>query len=400
MLAEAAGYAWPAISTLRESWRPGLNAWDDLMMGGNWRVVMTAEVERLRAELPSAPSRAAQATVQRAAGLLDAVERSVNKPPSIRGWWTGEQSLLASLQVHEAEAELAATLPDEIALARLPQALADARRDIDNDDNAAVREATSLYFETYAGGSSAARPPHRLAPLVLSQLLQSRYDAVDKRQDLGLAFRNRAIRLTAVILVSLLASVAVAAGAQLHLSPGGRSVTASTFPSAWLTVLCVIIFGLIGGLISAIPGLARPVASHDPYGLVVYQAALKPPLGGLLAVAGCLALQSGALPGVTGVTSLTGLLFWAIAFGASQQAVTRMLDAQVGNLLSPPGEATLPRLPVQTADLGPSAASSTSPNGPQRTFESDHSVESVQTTASGTRRERLSEHESRSATQE
>ena len=143
------------------------------------------------------------------------------------------------------------------------------------------------------------------------------------------------------------------------------------------------------------------MASHDPYGLTVYQAALKPPLGGLLAVVGCLALQSGTLPGVTGVTSLAGLLFWAVAFGASQQAVTRMLDAQVGNLLSPPGEATLPRLPVPTADLGLSGAGSTSPNGPERTYdESDHSVESVQTTASGTRRERLSEHESRSVTQE
>ena len=226
MLAEAAGYAWRAISIPRESWRPALDAWDDFMMGGNWRPVMTAEVERLRAELPSAPSRAAQATMRHAAGLLDAVEKSVKKPPSIREWWTGEQSLLASFQVHEAEAELAATLPDEIALARLPQALADARRDIGNDDNVAVREATSLYFETYAGGSSAARPPHRQAPQVLSQLLQSRYDAVDTRQARSLTFRKAAMRTTAVILVSLLAVVAVAAGAQLHLSPEGRSVTA------------------------------------------------------------------------------------------------------------------------------------------------------------------------------
>ena len=307
------------------------------MMGGNWRAVMTAEIERLRAELPSASSRAAQATVQRAAAQLDAAERTVRKPPSIREWWTGEQSLLASYQVHDAEADLVKALPDKIALARLPQALADARRDIgDDDNNTAVREATSLYFETYAGGSSAARPPHRLAPLVLSLLLRSRYDAVEKRQDLSLVFRNRAIRLMVLILAIDLALVGVAAGAQLNLSPAGRSVTASAFPSAWLTVLCVIIFGFIGGLISAIPALARPAASHDPSGLAVYQAALKPAVGGLLAVAGCLALQSGAFPGVTGVISLAGLLFWAAAFGASQQAVTKMLDVQVARVLSPP----------------------------------------------------------------
>jgi hypothetical protein len=363
---------------------------------------MTAEIERLRAELPPALKGAAHETVQRAAGQLDAAEKLVKNPPSIREWWTGAQELRASYQVHDAEAELATTLPDQIALARLPEALADARRDIGNDENAAVREATSLYFETYAGGSSAARPPHRSAPVVLSLLLRSRYDAVEKRQDLCLGFRNRAIRLMAFILVIELALVAVAAGAGLHLSPVGRSVTASAFPSAWLTLLCVIIFGVIGGLISAIPALARPGATHDSYGLTVYQAALKPALGGLLAVVGCLALQSGALPGVTGVTSLAGLLFWAVAFGASQQAVTRMLDVQVTTVLSPPGEATLPRSPVPTADLGVAAAGATSPNGPQRSYksQSDHSVESVQTTASGTRREELSVRESRSTTQE
>ena len=120
------------------------------------------------------------------------------------------------------------------------------------------------------------------------------------------------------------------AAARLHWAPAGNTSKVSAFPSAWLTLLCVIVFGVLGGLISAIPVLARPPAAPDPYGLAVYQGTLKLPLGGVFAVIGCLALQSGTLPGVTGVTSLEGLLFWAAAFGASQQAATSYWTPESG----------------------------------------------------------------------
>lgn len=145
-------------------WRKHPGAWDDFIMRGNWRSLLSTDADRLRTELPSASSSDdVQATVNDVANLLDQVDSWVRAQPKslrkwLREWWTGEGSSRAWLQLREAEAELATTLPDEIALCRLPEALADARREIGDDDDPAIREATSLYFETYGGGSSIGRP--------------------------------------------------------------------------------------------------------------------------------------------------------------------------------------------------------------------------------------------------
>jgi hypothetical protein len=94
-----------------------------------------------------------------------------------------------------------------------------------------------------------------------------------------------------VTIVSLALLVWITAVARLHWAPEGNTSKVSAFPSAWLTLLCVIVFGVLGGLISAIPVLARPPAAPDPYGLAVYEGTLKLPLEGVFAVIGCLALQ-------------------------------------------------------------------------------------------------------------
>ena len=368
-------------------------------MRGNWRALMANDADRLRAELPSAPSHNAQPIVEHAAQLLDQVDNWIERKSSLRERWTGEGSSRAWLQLHEAEAELAGTLPEEVALAWLPDALADARSDIGDDDDPAVREATCLYFETYVSrSSSAGRPKYRSAAHVLEQLLRRRYQVVFERQARALALRNRIIRLILVMLALFLVLflIAVGAGERLHWSPEGIATKATNFPVAWLTLLCVIVFGILGGLISAIPALARPPTSPDPYGLAPIQGVLKLPLGGVTAVIGCLALQSGTLPGVTGVTSLAGLLFWAAAFGAGQQAVSRLLDNQVGNLLNRPGPATLPRHPAAALTVPP--ADSSPPDEPKQTSDRGHTGDAP-TSPSGTDHETLSELESRTVTQ-
>ena len=368
-------------------WRKRLYAWHDFIVRGNWPVKITAEADQLRADMSSVPSSsevratAKQATVKHACELLDEIDVWGKEPRSPRQWWTGEGLSRAWLQLYEAEAEWVSTLPDEIALCRLPEELADARRDIGDDDDPAVRDATSLYFEAYAGTSFAGRPEHQCAPQVLKRLIRRRSEVVFDRQARSLTLRNRIFRVMVVTVIILVVFFWVASAARLHWAPEDNAIKVSSFPSAWLTLLCVIIFGLLGGLISAIPVLARPPTSPDPYGLAVYQGTLKLPLGAVFAVIGCLALQSGTLPGVTGVTSLAGLLFWAAAFGASQQTVTRLLDARVGNLLTPPGQATLPHPPRTPADRG---AQITDPGsaGSWPSDEPGHIVSSEQATAS------------------
>jgi hypothetical protein len=112
---------------------------------------------------------------------------------------------------------LAATLPDEIAICRLPEALADARREIGDDDDPAIRESTSLYFETYGGGSSTDRPAHRRAPQVLARLLRRCCAVVFDRQAQSLTLRNRIFRVMVVTIVILLALLWITTVARLHL---------------------------------------------------------------------------------------------------------------------------------------------------------------------------------------
>ena len=74
------------------------------------------DADRLRAELPSASSPNAQPIVTHAADVLDKVQSCMEKKPSLWKRWTGEGSSEAWLELREAEAELAGTLPDEVAL--------------------------------------------------------------------------------------------------------------------------------------------------------------------------------------------------------------------------------------------------------------------------------------------
>lgn len=208
--------------TASASWRKRPGAWNDSIMRGNLRALLSTEADRLRTELPSASSSDdAQATVKHVTYLLDQVDVWEAQPKSLwkwlREWWTGEGSSRAWLQLAEAEAELAATLPDEIAICRLPEALADARREIGDDDDPAIRESTSLYFETYGGGSSTDRPAHRRAPQVLARLLRRCCAVVFDRQAQSLTLRNRIFRVMVVTIVILLALLWITTVARLHL---------------------------------------------------------------------------------------------------------------------------------------------------------------------------------------
>ncbi len=341
-------------------------------------------------ELPAAKERRT-AVLNRVEALLDEAKEASTTRVTLLGWWNGQQAQQAWLSLHEAEAELATELPEPEVLSRLPRVIADARRDIGDDEDSAIREATSLYYETYAG-NLVQRPAHRAPGQVLGQLIRRRYAALDERNAKALNLRNRILMLASVATLDLLFLLIVGALGNLKFSLSADNAVRELTSS--LTMLWVIIFGITGGLISTIPTLVRPKADHDSLGLLGYQAALKMPLGGLFAVVGCIALQSGTLPGVTGVTSLSGLLFWAAAFGMAQQTVTRLIDQRVTSLLTSPGSTGLPRMPVAAEGMGQAAQSSGPIQGDQQaSYASEHhELDVTKNEPNIHAEERLSEH--------
>ncbi|MEV7908536.1 hypothetical protein AB0P04_43795, partial [Streptomyces anulatus] len=70
------------------------------------------------------------------------------------------------------------------------------------------------------------------------------------------------------------------------------------------------------------------------YSLAVVQNLLKAPAGVATAVLGLLILNSGFVPGFSGLGSQPAILVWAMAFGYGQQIVTRFVDQRADTLLT------------------------------------------------------------------
>jgi len=99
-------------------------------------------------------------------------------------------------------------------------------------------------------------------------------------------------------------------------------------------VLLVISFGFAGATISGIPMLAKLRESATPYGLSIAVLALKLPAGALSAFIGITLIRGEFVPGLTQLDTGAQILAWSAIFGASQLAVTRLVDKKAWEVMS------------------------------------------------------------------
>jgi hypothetical protein len=99
-------------------------------------------------------------------------------------------------------------------------------------------------------------------------------------------------------------------------------------------LLLLTLMAVVGGGLAALPLLNQADTGLSPYTLSTAQALLKLPAAALTGIAGLFALQRGLFD-VLKPQSGMSLLGFAVAFGLSQQAVTRLIDARATKLLSP-----------------------------------------------------------------
>lgn len=105
----------------------------------------------------------------------------------------------------------------------------------------------------------------------------------------------------------------------------------ATSLSRWALMMLVMVFGLLGSLVTTIPSMAKIPTVSSPFNFPLQQSLVKISLGSLTGLVGVIAIGTGGV--TSGFTSLQALIAIAIVFGAGQQAVTQFLDNRAGKII-------------------------------------------------------------------
>ena len=283
----------------------------------SWRQLVIVRAARDRAELKAAGNMA-DPRVTPIEELLAQAETAAGRRMSLRRWWTGSSQDLAWLSLHEAEAQLPVLLsgPELVAHARDVLAKA-ATTPLAGDDRV-----------TCLAAALKTSPPSP-DPAAVMHVTRVVHGAWDDRYAQSRGFRNRLIRLTLISLAALgLLMVAFATNA-IPLTTGKHPHSSIVGIAALMSL-----FGAVGALISAVPQLAKAPGTWNPFTLPLYQLLLKIVLGPVFAIVGLLLLKSGVFPNVGYPKTIESQMVWAVVFGSTQQAVTRVIDQRAASLAS------------------------------------------------------------------
>ena len=293
---------------------------------GAWRQLVLCRAEWIRHEAEQAARRNPSGDAGDAGHvleLLDTSRRVANKPGGLITWFEGCQQERAWLTLHEAEAELIELLTGEELRAHAQDVMRKAYRLLGPQDQRVQSVASAL-------DDCAVVPDERLAPRA-AHLARATFEALDDRYAQSRGFRNRLIRITVIALLGVAALVVATSVGHLRLGPPSGP---SDIPAGWETSLLVTLFGVVGGIVSAVPPLARAQGSRNPFSLPVFQCLLKLVMGPLFAFVGLLLMQTQVVSGFEPVHSLMKLALWATLFGAGQQSVTHFIDQRLTGMLT------------------------------------------------------------------
>ncbi|GAA1270499.1 hypothetical protein GCM10009677_24100 [Sphaerisporangium rubeum] len=323
---------------------------------GVWRVYVWARGAEIRAEAGRvAALRPGDAEVP---GVLAAVEEHVdvaeayaNERQGTRRWLTGQAVEGAWSNIHGATVLLYGLLPARELEGRAPEVLATGRAYLAADDARVQR----LAARVAAGDVGEQDRP------LLQSVLRAAYQAAAVESGRVRSFRN--MLLGGVLILSLIVCGLVALGAAFPSwipMCGHGTLLSMLGPNATLPQVCptggpgpshgdvplVALLGVLGAALATAASLSTRSELSTRYSLAVAQNLLKAPAGVATAILGLLILNSGFVPGFTGLSSQTAILVWAMVFGYAQQIVTRFVDQRANSLLhaaspdAPAGQST------------------------------------------------------------
>jgi hypothetical protein len=293
---------------------------------GAWRQVVLCRAQWLRHEVLSrASGDGPTATEQHILQLVATAEKAAGERGGLMSWFEGCQQERTWLSLHEAEAELIELLRGEDLNAHAEDILRKARRVLGADDPR-VRWVESRLAEHDCTSS----PPARSFAPRVARLARATFDVLDDQYAQSRGFRNRLIRISGIAFVGVVGLFVATAFGQLDLNTPGSDV----IPRGWQPSLWIVLFGVVGAIVSAVPPLARAQGARNPFSLPVFQLVLKLVMGPLFAFVGVLMIQGNVIAEIEQVDSVMSLVVWATLFGAGQQSVTRLIDRRAKGIVS------------------------------------------------------------------
>ncbi|MGW4425640.1 hypothetical protein [Streptosporangium sp. NPDC004631] len=309
---------------------------------GTWRVYVATRCEEIRADAERA------LTMRDEAGQLVSVgegigthlaraESYARARHGLRRWLTGQAIEGAWSNVNSATVMLYGVLPTAELRGRGPEVVAIGRAYLPGDDP----RLTQLQARLSAGDMGEDDRP------LMQSVLRAAYTAQAMETGRVRNFRN--LLLGGVFMLSLIVVAVVVTGAiwpdaipmcgnQAVIQPHGL-LPAQICPTGGRSpghgdVPLVALIGVLGAALATAASLSSRSELSTRYSLAVVQNLLKAPAGVATAVLGLLILNSGFVPGFTGLASQPAILVWAMAFGYGQQVVTRFVDQRADSLLS------------------------------------------------------------------
>ena len=264
-------------------------------------------------------------------GLLDSAtglaehEWGLHAWTGFKDWWLGSTAETAWNQLHLAERLMLAAIEDESQLVALVLPRTEQLPSKDRQVVAYQALCDRIAREARKAGSGHAGDRHPISEAdraVVDQLVDHSVAESCRFNQSARAFRNRLFLLSTFALMATALVVLVQCwvpDANIVRRPTGRGVESG---AQLLTIVAA--FGMLGGLVSAIPSLGRASRELNAFNVGMQRALQKVATGGLTAIIGVIALSNATV--TTGYSSLQSLLAVAIVFGGAQQVVTRGLD--------------------------------------------------------------------------
>jgi hypothetical protein len=294
-----------------------------------WRADAECRVSRLRAclqvaaEAGASPRRTAAAEKQ-----LAVVDEVLNRRATTVEKWKGADIERAWVHLHEVQVTLVELAEPKDLRGELPRAYAVAKRVLEPDDPeltrlAALVDATDL--------DDAGRD-------VLVNAMRSAHAAKAEQHRQLRSFRNTLFSAAGVLFffAIILGAVGLFSPASMSLCFGGTICPTGAVGPTGGDVFMVELLGVFGAMIVGAVAIRRMRGTSTPYAVLLASLLVKLPTGALTAVGGLLLLKAGFVVGV-GPMETAAIAAYAVLFGASQQAVTKLLDRQTQTVLDSVG---------------------------------------------------------------
>ncbi|WP_406832228.1 hypothetical protein ABEG17_05210 [Pedococcus sp. KACC 23699] len=333
---------------------------------------MAVETDRLKMRVDAARARGDLTEPQEMIalgidGFIDKARAAAFRDDPIPGrlanWWRGTLVEAAYRNMHSARSAMFDLYTDAELRAEIPMVVARANSTLHRDD---PRLATVAEL--------AALPRLRLRPR-MRRLVGDSYERLDLEHGQLRSFRNIVLMAAAFLIVSVGITIGFVvthpswiplcfdSTADLVSCPSQMAKGATP---TWPDVVVVTGMGGLGGAFAATLSIRNLKGTSTPYDVPVALAVLKVPLGALTAILGLVAIKGGFAPGLSNLDNQGQVLAYALLFGFSQQALTRLLDKRGSDLLEglPGGElVTPPPIAKGVVPPGPAPTDPTNASG-------------------------------------